>query len=47
MGARDRFYLFYNVFSLDNFTEILESTLKSSEINVRGRKSQLSVEKLI
>ena len=31
-------------FSCDNFTKTSEITLKSSEITVRGRKSQLCVE---
>ena len=31
------------LFSYDNFTKTSEITLKSSEITVRGRKSQLSV----
>ena len=37
---------FHNVFSYDNFTKTSEISLKSSEIMVRGWKSQLSVEEM-
>ena len=44
MGTHDWFYFFHNVFSCDKFTKTSEITLRSSEITVRGQKSELSVE---
>ena len=44
-AAHDQFYFFHNVFPCDNFTKTSEITLKSSEITVRGQKSQPSMEK--
>ena len=40
-------FLSQRFFSCDKFTKASEITLKSSEITVKGRKSQLSVEKMI
>ena len=42
--VHNRLYFFHNVFSCDSFTKTWDITLKSSEITVRDRKSQLSVE---
>ena len=37
-------YFFHNIFPYDNFTKTSEITLNSSEITVRGQKSQLNME---
>ena len=44
--THDPIYFFHNVFFCDNFTKTLEITPKLSEILVRGRKSQVSVEEI-
>ena len=44
-GIHDRFYFYHNVFPMMTSQKCWKSLSKSLEITVRGRKSQLSLEK--